>query len=336
MLRWFAILAVAWLSSPMGTAIGQVYTASATPSAGCNTCGYVETYCECGPTWRPYATAELLWLDRTQGAPNPFVIDQPDLLVLNFVNEGDVSDLLYNAEAGVRGTLGVEHANGNAIEVRYFGVYDQAANYISNGTNLFSVMFLDASTNLGVTRMTTEMRSDFHSGELNWALRRWGRLRPIVGARWFRLSEEWDVFETALPTTGTSAEIDNDMVGGQLGLDVCLWERSGWLRVDARLLGSVLHNNVDLAANRHTAAAVINSFTAQDSRVAYTGQIDLTARWQPTRHFAVIAGYTGLWMENVALVADQVDDFTLATGAGAFDIGNVSYQGGHFGVEVIW
>ncbi|MBP88290.1 MAG: hypothetical protein CMJ64_16505 [Planctomycetaceae bacterium] len=302
----------------------------------CDSCGLENAYCECVPPWRFFASAELLWLDRTQGDSQVFIADQPDLLVPTFILATDVADLLYDVEAGVRGTIGVEHANGNAAEIRYFAVTDQGVTAIATGSNLFSGIFNEASTNTGVTSMMTVLSSDVHSGELNWLTRGWGRIRPIFGARWLWLSEQWDVFESALSTTGTSSEVDNDMYGGQLGFDVCLWESNRKLRVDARFLGAILGNDADLRANRHDTTTVFSSFSAGNSEVAWAGQIDVTARWRPTGNLTLLLGYTGLWMDNVAQITDQTDNFTLSTGAGTFDLSNVTFQGGRFGIELAW
>jgi len=315
---------------------GQVYSPIPPGVDACNSCAQEKSICVCVPTWTRYASAELLWLDRTHADAQGFVVDQPDLLVLSFVEAGNVNDLMFGVETGVRGTIGVEHAGGHGLEVRYFGIYDQGANLISSGANLFTVMFNDSSTNTGVTSMTTEVNSGLHSGEINWSGRPWGRFRPIGGARWLRFSEDWDVYETALTSTGTSSGIDNNLYGGQIGLDVCLWDRSHWFRADARFLGGIFGNRVSLDANRHTAAMVVNSFSTRGNDLACAGQIDVTARWQPIPCFAFSVGYTGLWLKNVALLTDQSDEFTLSTGAGTCDMTGISYQGGHLAIEVRW
>lgn len=345
MLRWLALLAVAWMLMPLDLGRAQVYSLSNSEAAACGSCGQQELYCACVPTWTRHVSAELLWLDRTQADSQVFIVDQQDLLVPIALIAADANELYFNIEAGVRGTIGVEHASGHGGELRYSGIYDQGASLITVGTNpavgtnLFPWMFNDTDTlmmNTGVTSITTQLNSGLHSGEINWIGRPWGRFRPIAGARWIRFTEDWDVYETALITTGLSAGIGNNMYGGQIGFDVCLWDRSHWFRIDARFTSTILNNSMSLDANRHTATTIVDSFSARSNDLAYGGQLDLTARWQPVPCFAFMIGYTGLWLENIALVTDQSDDFTLATGAGTFDTNGISYQGGHVALELRW
>ena len=332
-LQLLTALLVAWTAIPRETANAQIYASSPMISniSSCDTCGLEESICQCVPVWRPYASMELIWMNRSQGDPRPFIEDFATLRI-----EADVADMQYMVKAGFRGTVGIEHASGRAVEIRYFEIRDQPALYHAGGFSLDYMMFNNLSL-LGSPGITSAMESDLYSGEINGLLRPWGRFRPIIGARWLRLNEQWNVFATPLPTLGDTAKLSNEMFGGQLGFDLCVWESDdSRLRFDTRLLGVLLANDVDLAANRHAGATVLNAFSATDSQFAYGGQIDFTARWQPNRNVALFAGYTGLWLQQVALITDQSDDFTLSTGIGAFDYGDVAFHGGHFGVELTW
>lgn len=285
-------------------------------------------------------SGQLLWLHRTEADGN-----QPLVVATEAGGETAVilmEDLNFPVEAGFRGSLFFGPPSGRYFELTYAGIYDQQA-AVSVQTNSGTVtqtsrtFFGATTTSLTNFDYTAIYESDFHSAELNlWSGVESWRFRPMIGLRWMTQSEQYQLFETAARGNGGIADLDNDLLGGQLGFATVVWQRANWFNVQAICKAGVYRNDIGLASSLNSAGTSVASLNREFESTSCSGQVDLTATWQLTPYFNLHVGYTGLWLSEVALVGDQNDDFDIVAGTGNLDLGGVSYQGGHFGLTVTW
>jgi len=294
--------------------------------------------------WVPSAmTGHLLWLNRT-GADPSVLLTGGVLNAVTLVNDHStaitMSDLDAPVEAAARLSVLLGRAGNWQPELAYLGVFDQnaTAHYapiastgvIETGANFFDLVLLNP-----VTDMTVSYESDLHSAECNFWYDDGWRFQTLIGARWIQQSEEFGQFETADWADRTFAEFTNTLVGGQVGFRSYLFER-GKLSAFAIAKGGLYHNQVRLFADVQSGGALLNSLEQSSNTTACVGELNVTAMWQLTPYFNIHFGYTGLWLTEVGLVGDQLNDFTFAAGGGSFDYGGISYQGGHLGVTFAW
>jgi hypothetical protein len=281
-----------------------------------------------------HVSADVLWLTRSR-ADRQTIVSNP-LGALTPDESLNVHDLLFNVEAGVRGQVAYEGETGHGMDVGYIGIFDQA----STATLLDTDMFFDFFSRQPATATsayTVTYESDLHSGELNWRLPKVWRVRPSIGARWIRHAEDFSILDTAEISEDAFADLTNDLVGGQIGLRTVLWDRGGWFRVEASLKGGAYRNSIELHADaRNTANVVQASLDYRTETTAFSGEATVSAIWQFHRNVSLRVGYQGLWLTEIALVPDQSNDFSLATGTGGLEVNDIGYQGGHCGLEVRW
>jgi hypothetical protein len=157
----------------------------------------------------------------------------------------------------------------------------------------------------------------------------------LLGARWIQQSDEFEQYETQNWSNRTFAEFTNELIGGQVGFRTYLFER-GKLSAFAIAKSGLYHNQVRLIADAQSGGAILGSLEQSGNTTACAGELNVTAMWQLTPYCNIHFGYTGLWLSQIGLVGDQLNDFTFAAGGGTFDYGGVSYQGGHLGVTFAW
>lgn len=287
-------------------------------------------------------TGQLLWLHRTEADSDQTLVTASTALASNAVMRMD--HLNFPTEAGFRGSLLIGPATGRHVELAYSGIFDQDASVLvdidpaTSGVVQTSRRFFgDTATSLTNFDYTAQYDSDFHSPEINlWLCSNEWCLRPLVGARWIRQTEQYRLFETATPGNGGVAEFSNELLGGQIGFQTILWQRADWFRVQAICKAGVYQNDMDMNATLNTAGVPVATLNREFNATSYSGEINVTAMWQlmPCLNFHV--GYTGLWLTDVGLVGDQNDNFDINAGTGTVDLGGISYQGGHLGVTFSW
>lgn len=74
---------------------------------------------------------------------------------------------------------------------------------------------------------------------------------------------------------------------------------------------------------------------AKDTDAAFMGEVNFFASYQVMPRVTVFGGYDLMWLEGVALAAEQID-FALSTPAQVNDNGGVFFQGVSLGGQVVW
>jgi hypothetical protein len=147
------------------------------------------------------------------------------------------------------------------------------------------------------------------------------------------LEEELAIYQSSSTTTRMDAATDNNLFGGQIGIETKLLS---WRRVN--LFGSLksgLYSNRMILTGSGTNP--LNS-TAVSVRVADT---ELTTMGEAITgleiplgpHGSIRLGYQALWLQGVGLASDQDYASTLSGRAGV-NKSNTTYHGGFLGVEL--
>lgn len=313
------------------------------PTSGYSDNGYqVDPFAEHAyPWWLPQSfTGQFVWLSRSGGTDesqllSSGVLDPVSGLVVH--NPAVfLSDLAFPTKIGARASVLFGRLGNFQSELAYLGMFDQSSTVrfseavAETGLNFFDNVFISTATDI-----TQSYESDLHTAEWNlW----WDGGLPVqwmIGARWFQQSEELEQLETFAVDNRALTEVTNELIGAQVGFRSHLFRRgclgvmfigkTGAYRNQVQLTGDVQSGGVQLAALNQTGETT-----------SIASEINLSAVWQFSPYFNFHVGFTGLWLSDVAMIGDQLNNFSTATGTGTFDYGNISYLGGHLGVTLAW
>jgi hypothetical protein len=292
------------------------------------------------PWWQPQSfTGQMMWLGRSRSSDEALLLtrgDQdPGTLIITHTPAVFLSDLNFPAEIGARASVLFGTFGSFQTELSYLGMFDQqGAVRFSEAIAETGVVFFDGILIPMAPDITQTYESDLHTAEWNvWCDDGW-RVQGLIGARWFQQSEQLEQLETFDEDDRALTQIRNDLIGAQVGFRTYLFER-GYLSVLAIGKGGVYRNSVRLAADLQNGGAQLAAIEQTDDTTSYAGELDISAVWQITPYFNFHVGYTGLWLTNVALIGDQLNEFTTA-GTGSFDYEGIAYQGGHLGLTLAW
>jgi len=184
----------------------------------------------------------------------------------------------------------------------------------------------------GVTSVNATYNSELLSAELNLRRRLTDRINLLGGFRYLELDEHFHATLNAavLPSTYDTAT-QNRLYGGQLGADATLW-CGDRLTVEGLLKAGIFHNIAGQNTILDTGVVVVNA-ADDDDRVAFLGELAFTANYCLTDTLSLRAGYDLLWVETVALAADQIPATNFFTGGGIAADGGAFYHGAFVGLE---
>ncbi|MCI0331735.1 MAG: BBP7 family outer membrane beta-barrel protein [Planctomycetes bacterium] len=298
--------------------------------------------CPCSYFW-----AEGLILGRdNQSDGQPLVLDLNTNEVLF-----STGDLDFDWAGGLRLGYGTRICNCWAIEFGYLGVFDNSA---SAGVELEDSLMLPGDLGLqvnnffGADEVDLQYESDLHSFEAN--LVRCccccdcaGHCRSIewlAGFRYLNFDEDFSIsaFDSAEGTTEYAVETDNHLYGAQVGSryrrcrGAWSWEATG----KAGIYGNDMEQSQDPIID-FPAFVFRPGRESDDTDVAFVGDLNFTAVYQLTDIWGLRMGYNLIWIEGVALAADQLD-FTNTPDSGTEleDGGGVFLHGVNVGAEARW
>lgn len=296
----------------------------------CGSCQKVQ--CECGPRWM--ASADLLWMSRSRVSPQTMIESPLGGLVIS--ESFNARELVFDARAGYRASWGYDLLDGRAVELTTFSVFDQPARADVSDTDMFFT-FHQLPAAVATDAYTINYVSNLHNGELNWWFgEAWG-IRPMIGARWIRVREEFSIVDPTDTSWDAFSDMQNDLIGAQIGFKTCLWSGADWIRVEAAVKSGVYHNDVDYQARVVDAVGAAQGSIRRDpSATSFAGEITVSAVLQCSSHLALRCGYQGLWMSEIGLAPNQANQSDIATGIGTDYLGALNYQGGFLGLEANW
>lgn len=280
------------------------------------------------PVWTARVGAVIL--DRSK--PEDDVIARPLGGLLEVSAGGDFD---FGWSGGVDVYFARETPSGLGVEVRYFNTdFDAAYDYGDTGN-----LEIGHTTISNLFDVDGTYRSKLHSTEVNLRVPTSERLTWLGGFRWLELSEtlNYDIDLLSLVNNDFRWNTNNHLYGGQLGVDLQLWDLTSPLSINSTLKAGLYGNNAD----NHFRYKVNNISVLQGGRdasdVAFVGDIGVNLSYRVTRHLSLMGGYQLLWVNGVALASDQ-SAYTLQQ----LDVdvvttqGDVFYHGALTGAQVTW
>jgi hypothetical protein len=244
------------------------------------------------------------------------------------VNGGDFA---FGWDAGPDLTISKRMGNGTVWEARYFN--DRDANATSNYPGVTGVHLLGVNV-LGVTSLTANADTTLDSSEVNVREPLGDRCSFLAGFRWIELHDQLGYnFNNGVLVTNWSD--NNHLYGGQIGSILDLWPGSSPLRINATLKAGAYANVAD---NQFRASGIFGNSTANDTEVAFVGEVGFSASYQLTTHCAIRGGYEVLWLDNMSLATNNAANAAAAgSSAAAIDTSNsLVYNGATTAVEFVW
>lgn len=330
----------------------------------------------CAPRWFDF-WADAVYLQREDVSRRvEFTSDgprgnAPPVIVLSTDN------LSFDDEFGFRATAAVQFLPGGSLEVSYLGQmnWESRAQVVSNTAPLADLLY-SAFSDFGTTPPPAppnnggftdtdaaefariEYSSTFDTIGLNYRSR-W--IAPncrfqgswIVGVRYFKLDEEFahdivvnypDPNGGINPITGFlnyDVGTSNSMTGFQLGGDLWVTLYPG-IRVGADVKAGLFGNRASqrtVVAAQSLANNVVETFESQ--QVALVSEANFTGLWRVNQHWTVRAGLQVLYIDGVALAAENVN-FQPPFGVNPTRTpfinanGNIFYHGATMGLEYMW
>lgn len=296
--------------------------------------------------------AEWVYMTRDDvGRSQPFTSDG-----LNGPIVLTTDDLSFDFRSGVRATANIQLGAGNIFETTYLGAFNwRTSAEVTGDNNLFSVMSqfgtspfngFDDTDRSQLHRI--EYSSSIDTVEMNYR-RRWmapnRRLQgsTLIGIRYAYLDEDFRYLTIGPNDPGMMnylVNTTNSMTGAQVGGDL-------WVCIIPGLsVGG--EAKVGLYGNRATQRTSIaaDSFTelytekVRNDMASFLGDANLTMIWRINQNWTFRAGYTFLYLDAVALAADNFNPqppFVAGVRtANIDDNGDVFYHGFTAGCEWMW
>ena len=281
--------------------------------------------CGCGPKW--YASVGAVFLKR----------DRPDAGTVVAANPAgtpfsSASDFSFNYEAGVDVGLARRFAGGTILEARYFGIDSTDTNQFVTPGNFIGAGF----TGPGGTNFSGRYLTMLDSTEINLRRSVNDRLSILGGFRWVELKDEMFYKLNGNVATG-DYEYNNRLYGGQLGASLNLAQPSRRWLANVETKAGVYGNVADGGILEYQGNNFIGSFTGNDTKTAFVGEIDFTLGYRLTQHIIVRGGYQLLWIDNVALAGDAASRSLYNPSLlRQVEFNSLFYQGATTGIDFVW
>jgi hypothetical protein len=176
---------------------------------------------------------------------------------------------------------------------------------------------------------TATFRSDLDTGEFNARYRFSPHVAVLGGVRYLELSEHLN-FNEGSSNSGYRSQSDNRLIGGQLGAEgvLPLW---GYGRLFAVGKYGIYNNRFDVAAQALSGGSEVH-MRVHDDMSAGVGEFNAGWEVQTVPCMTLRFGYQALWLRNMALTTDQLNQYFLLDGSGNVRKGHPVYHGGFGGV----
>jgi hypothetical protein len=186
--------------------------------------------------------------------------------------------------------------------------------------------------------------ASIQSAEINWRRRTCGPITWLGGFRWVEWNQEMLIGEVNdFGPYVFDARTGNDLYGGQVGMDLCLWNnKTGPLKVNGIGKAGIFYNNayqrmagIDFSSDPATTTLA----SAVADQTAFVGEVGANASLRLTEWLSWRAGYTLFWLSGVATPASQFSTTDLAVDPTTTTIntnGSVLLHGVTTGLEARW
>jgi hypothetical protein len=291
--------------------------------------------------WQGNIPSRVLYTDGATGAPAL-----------------DINQAQTEMAAGARYGLLLNLDPVYAIEGNYFNVSSFAGNAATPpgayGQNNLAAPSLGPVNGVVYTSASVLTSGTISSAELNWRRRTTSPVTWLAGFRWV----EWNqgmfvqdrfVFEPAVLPPGSSnldVATGNNLYGGQVGMDLCLWNRpTSALQVNALGKAGVFYNHasyqrtVGSFMQEGSVPTQLGPAAATADQTSFVGELGVNASLRLTNWLSWRAGYTLFWLSGVATPAEQlsVTNVSASPATAAIDTnGSVLLHGVTTGLEARW
>ena len=257
-----------------------------------------ECCCDCCcPSWTANIGYVYLWRERT-GSDFAILEDAAD----NPLFTADRFD--FDAKSGMDVSVMRDNGCGRGLQVRYLGLEQYSA------SETVDLGAFRAATNPNQTSATIfsaythRLESELHSIELLTS-RCCGNMQVFGGFRYISLEERLSSIAVNNLPPSLFFEADNDLYGFELGANGELWNNCRCLSIEGLAKVGIYHNDVSASA-LDTDTASGGSGQASGSETAFASELAVTAVYDVRCNLSLRAGYQMLFIDGVALAADQV------------------------------
>lgn len=276
-------------------------------------------------------------LFRSQPASMPFVFT-PSASVLLDMNElsgsgGKGFDGMLNAKRVIGGNHPVD------FQMRFFESREMLFSRGLLSTASVIPVFYGGIPATPANDYRVNYESDLQSGEINLRTPIFQRLYGVAGIRYFELEEQFDIVDVAASTAGVRSGffsgVDNDAIGGQLGLEgVLVAGKRG--RITGGIKWGLLSNSV-----RGIAMASDVSGNPLSTRLAQTQStqlldIQLGGTFSLTDWLGLYGGYQGLIGSDFALGPTQSRESRIFDPTNPVAFESEQWHGYRIGVALAW
>jgi hypothetical protein len=316
--------------APSGTVAGSMSDCGCESGCGDDCCDLGNACC-CGPTWSVRAGAVIL--ERSTPKRQRVIEDR------NGPAESDgFTDVFdFGFEGGPDVTITRWLANGNGIEVRYFGAleWDAEANWTSDSG--WAVPTTPPRTGTGIATINADYISRLNSTEVNYRQAPNDRVALLAGFRWVEIHEELNVdADFGANMTDLGWNVDNHLYGAQTGAEVMLLDRGGPMQLTSHFKGGIFGNDADNSFALNQAVGPDVAFTTDKGDVTFMGDIAFLGRYRLNDNVSLNSGYQLLWFDGVALASEQIFATNVITGGGIDTDGFVFYHGALVSMDIVW
>ncbi|MBI2480296.1 MAG: BBP7 family outer membrane beta-barrel protein [Planctomycetia bacterium] len=309
-------------------------------------------YRDMPPCWLGQTSFDVLLFDRSDAdslaiARRREMVDfgPPTGIVETLGTEvANITDFGFPVTAAFRFNLVLPGKNGCDLMFNYLGSrfdVSHAFNGATTGYPYFEIGTAPADDSV----YQTSYESSLNSYEFNSRFRHWSRVAPLVGVRFMKLEDVLSQYTADALSYLDQTTADNQLWGFQLGAEALLWD-GGSVRLQSTVKAGVFYNDLDLTTvggdkvSTDPITMVTTSFDPDSSfstgHISYFGEMNLELAYRVGLHWSIRVGYAAMWMDGVALVPDQFNNFNLQSGFGTFNYGTVLYHGSYVGFEATW
>jgi hypothetical protein len=154
---------------------------------------------------------------------------------------------------------------------------------------------------------TISSSSRLNTGELNVRKRLIPQLGLLAGIRELQLNEDFDFFQASSSNSAYRSQSGNRLFGFQLGAEAVLPAR-GYGRFFAMGKYGVYNNRFQVSAEALSGGAPIH-MKVHDDMTSFVGDFNAGFEVQTVSCMTLRFGYQCLWIQNVALSVDQLNQF---------------------------
>lgn len=184
----------------------------------------------------------------------------------------------------------------------------------------------------------------FQSAEFNW--RRRECCHPITwlaGFRWVELNQELalESDNQSLGTSGIGSRTGNDLFGGQIGMELGLWNSGGPVTFTGIGKAGVFYNS---AFQRTSGVFDVDgtlvdqpTVSAEAEETSFVGELGINGSVKLSRWLSWRAGYSFFWLSGIAVPASQLGRANFFAGSATINTsGSVLLHGATTGLEARW